>query len=100
MPNNDAFGKIPSEKLSEIMDNIEFMRDVLHYHIVDGEYDTKQLSSEKNLSTLLGPELEVKYKEDFFINKAKIIKADIFTSNGIIHIIDKLIKPPEILAAP
>ena len=98
VPNNDAFNKISSEKLTEIMDNTESLRDILHYHIVDGEYDSKKLSSEKKLTTLLGPDLEIEFKKDILINKAKIIEANIFTSNGIIHVIDRLIKPPEIIA--
>ncbi len=99
VPDNDAFGKIPSERLTEIMDDTKFMRDIIHYHIVHGEHDSKLLSLEKNLTTLLGPDLDIKSKEDIIINKAKVKVADIFTSNGIIHVIDKVIKPPEILAA-
>jgi uncharacterized surface protein with fasciclin (FAS1) repeats len=99
VPNNDAFGKIPSEKLTEILDDAKFMRDVLHYHIVEGEYDSERLVSEKKLTSLLGPDLDIESKEDIMINKAKIIRANIFTSNGIIHIIDRVIKPPEIIAA-
>jgi len=99
VPNNDAFSKIPSGRLTEIMSDTEFMRDVIHYHIVPGEHDSKILSLEKNLTTLLGPDLDIKSNEDMMINKAKVIITDIFTSNGIIHIIDRVIKPPEILAA-
>jgi len=99
VPNNDAFGKIPSGRLTEIMGDTEFMRDVIHYHIVPGEHDTRILSLEKNLTSLLGPDLDIKSNEDIMINKAKITIADIFTSNGVIHIIDRVIKPPEILAA-
>jgi uncharacterized surface protein with fasciclin (FAS1) repeats len=99
VPNNDAFGKIPSEKLTEIMDDVKFMRDVLLYHIIEGEYDSESLGKEKKLTTLLGPELNIESKEDIIVNKSKIIRANIFTSNGIIHIIDRVIKPPEIIAA-
>ena len=99
VPNNDAFGKIPSGGLTEIMSDTEFMRDVIHYHIVPGEHDSKILSLEKNLTTLLGPDLDIKSNEDMMINKAKVIITNIFTSNGIIHVIDRVIKPPEILAA-
>lgn len=99
VPDNDAFGKIPSGKLTEIMGDTKFMRDVLHYHIVPGEHDTSILTLEKNLTTLLGLDLDIKSNEDIMINKAKVIIADVFTSNGIIHIIDRVIKPPEILAA-
>ena len=81
------------------MGDTKFMRDVIHYHIVPGEHDSKILSLEKNLTTLLGPDLDIKSKEDLIVNKAKVIIADIFTTNGIIHIIDRVIKPPEILAA-
>ena len=99
VPDNEAFGKIPSGRLTEIMNDTEFMKDVIHYHIVPGEHDSKILSLEKNLTTLLGPDLDIKSNEDMMINKAKVIITDIFTSNGIIHVIDRVIKPPEILAA-
>ncbi len=99
VPNNDAFGKIPSGRLTEIMSDTEFIRDVIHYHIVPGEHDTRILSLERNLTTLLGLDLDIKFNEDLIVNKAKVIIADIFTSNGVIHIIDRVIKPPEILAA-
>ncbi|MCK4481467.1 MAG: fasciclin domain-containing protein [Candidatus Lokiarchaeota archaeon] len=99
VPDNEAFSKIPSGRLTEIMSDTEFMRDVIHYHIVPGEHDSKILSLENKLTTLLGPDLDIKYNEDLVINKAKVIIADIFTSNGIIHVIDRVIKPPEILAA-
>ena len=61
-PDNDAFNKIPFRRLIKIMANTEFMRDLIHYHIVPGEYDSKILSLKKNLKTLLGSELDIKSK--------------------------------------
>ncbi|MCK4381057.1 MAG: fasciclin domain-containing protein, partial [Candidatus Lokiarchaeota archaeon] len=57
VPDNEAFSKIPSGRLTEIMSDTEFMRDVIHYHIVPGEHDSKILSLENKLTTLLGPDL-------------------------------------------
>ena len=99
VPDNDAFFKIPSEKLTEIMNHTNLMREILNYHIIYGKYDSNKLSMEKSISTLLGHDVEIKSNDKIMINKATIIKSDILTSNGIIHIIDRVIKPPEILAA-
>ena len=43
-PDNDAFGNIPSGKLTEIMNHTKFMREILNYHIIYGKYDSKKLS--------------------------------------------------------
>lgn len=99
IPNNDAFGRIPSDQLTEIMNHPKIMKDVLNYHIIYGEYDSNKLSKEKVVTTLLGQDLEITSNDKILINKATIIKSDISASNGIIHIIDRVIKPSEILAA-
>ena len=99
VPDNDAFGRIPSDELTEIMNHTKLMREVLNYHIIYGKYDSNKLSKEKAVATLLGHDLEIKSNDKIMINKATIIKSDILTSNGIIHIIDRILKPPEILAA-
>ncbi len=98
-PNNDAFGVIPHEKLDDLLHHSNSMKEVLNYHIIPGVFDSKQLIKISTLNTLLDQEIQVKYADGLIINKARVIKSDIIASNGIIHIIDRVLKPPEILAA-
>jgi uncharacterized surface protein with fasciclin (FAS1) repeats len=98
-PNNDAFGVIPHEKLDDLLHHSSSMKDVLKYHIIPGAFDSKQLVKVSTLNTLLDQEVQVKYADGVLINKARIVKSDIIASNGIIHVIDRVLKPPEILAA-
>lgn len=99
VPNNDAFGVIPHEKLDDLLHHSSSMKEVLNYHIIPGGFDSKQLIKVSTLNTLLDQEIQIKYAEEIIINKAHVIKSDIIASNGIIHVIDRVLKPPEILAA-
>lgn len=99
VPNNDAFGVIPSEKLSDLLQHSKSMKVVLNYHIIPGAFDSKQLIKVSTLNTLLDQEIQIKYADGLLINKARVIKSDIIASNGIIHVINRVLKPPEILAA-
>jgi len=99
VPNNDAFGVIPHEKLDDLLHHSSSMKEVLKYHIIPGAFDSKQLFKLSTLNTLLDQEIQVKYADGLLVNKARIIKSDIIASNGIIHVIDRVLKPPEILTA-
>ena len=99
VPSNDAFGVIPHEKLDDLLHHSSSMKEVLEYHIIPGAFDSKQLVKLSTLNTLLDQEVQIKYADGVLINKARIIKSDIIASNGIIHVIDRVLKPPEILAA-
>ncbi len=99
VPINDAFGVIPSKKMGDLLHHHSSMKLVLNYHIIPGVFDSKQLIKVSKLNTLLYQEIQVKYVDGVLLNKARIIKSDIIASNGIIHEIDRVLKPPEILAA-
>ena len=90
---------IPHEKLDDLLHHSSSMKEVLNYHIIPGAFDSKQLIKVSTLNTLLDQEIQVKYADGLMINKARVIKSDIIASNGIIHVIDRVLKPPEILAA-
>jgi len=50
----------------------------------------------KSAKTVAGPEVSIKVKDGMvYLNNAKVIKTDIMTSNGIIHVIDTVIMPPK-----
>jgi uncharacterized surface protein with fasciclin (FAS1) repeats len=99
VPNNDAFGVIPHGKLDDLLHHSSSMKEVLNYHVIPGAFDSKQFLKVSTLNTLLDKEIQIKYADGLLINKARVIKSDIIASNGIIHVIDRVLKPPEILLA-
>ncbi|MCS7264643.1 MAG: fasciclin domain-containing protein [Armatimonadetes bacterium] len=101
-PTDEAFGKLPKETLEDLLkpENKEKLKSILLYHVVSGKYlaaDVKKLKSGTQVETLLkGKKITVtQKKEGIFVNDAKVIKTDVLAKNGVIHVIDKVILPPE-----
>lgn len=96
-PTDEAFKAVPEETLKHLAANPEELKKVLTYHVVAGKYDAeKVLAAEKGLRTLQGHRISFKVKDDkAYANDAVISKTDIMASNGIIHVIDSVILPPD-----
>lgn len=93
-PNNDAFNKIPKKDLENLLKNKKELSDVLKYHVVSGKVKAKDVSKLKKTKSLLGQDLNIKIKDDkVWINDSNVVKTDIETSNGIIHVIDSPLIP-------
>ncbi len=93
-PTDDAFAKLPEGTVEGLLKDKEKLTAVLTYHVVPGKVmaaDVVKLSSAK---TVQGQEVKVKAGDGgVMINDAKVIKTDILTSNGVIHVIDTVILP-------
>ncbi|MCX7969286.1 MAG: fasciclin domain-containing protein [Armatimonadetes bacterium] len=101
-PTDEAFGKLPKGTLEDLLkpENKEKLKSILLYHVVSGKYlaaDVKKLKSGTQVETLLkGKKITVTQKRDgIYVNDAKVIKTDVLAKNGVIHVIDKVILPPE-----
>lgn len=67
---------------------------VLTYHVVSGKHMAADLEDGDELTTVQGEKLEVSVKDDkVMIGGANVTKADVSASNGVIHIIDKVLMP-------
>ena len=77
-------------------ENIKSLTDILLYHVVTGTVLSTDLSNGP-VETVNGATVEVKVssKKGVMINDAKVIKADVKASNGVIHVIDSVILPPK-----
>lgn len=95
-PTNDAFNDLfASLGVSDIDDlTKDQLKPILLYHVVSGEVWSKDISSGMvpTLNNSASIEVEVK-KNKVNINKSKVVKADISSSNGVIHVIDKVLIP-------
>jgi uncharacterized surface protein with fasciclin (FAS1) repeats len=94
-PTDAAFRKVPKSTLNALAKNKAKLRKVLLYHVVAGRVtssDVVQLSSAK---TLNGKSVRIRTMDgSVYINTAKVVKPDVMASNGVIHVINKVLIPP------
>merc|ERR1712183_807930 len=97
-PSNEAFSKLPKSVLERLLDpkNIKELQDLLEYHVIAGAAVHKaDLKFTQKVKTLEGKELFVvkDHRGDVLVDNAKVTTADVDASNGVVHIIDKVLIP-------
>jgi uncharacterized surface protein with fasciclin (FAS1) repeats len=95
-PTDEAFSKLPKGTLETLLKpkNRSLLTSILTYHVVPGNVKAAQVVKLKNAKTLNGQQVNVSVsKKGVKIDNAKVIKTDITTSNGTIHVIDRVILP-------
>lgn len=99
-PTEEAFAALLADlwvTAEELLGNTELLTSVLTYHIIPGRYvatDVVGLSGPTMLSTLNGETVTVDPQNGApVINDANIVQTDIFTTNGVIHVIDEVLLP-------
>ncbi|MCX8060929.1 MAG: fasciclin domain-containing protein [Aquificaceae bacterium] len=92
-PTDDAFKKIPKERLDALLKDKEALKRVLLYHVVDGKVYSKDLKEGQKVKTLQGQEATISLRGGAKIDNANIVRTDIDASNGVIHVIDTVIMP-------
>ena len=92
-PTDEAFAKIPKDRLDALLKDKEALRKVLLYHVVEGKVYSKDLKDGQKVKTLQGQQATITLKGGARIDNAKIVKTDIEASNGVIHVIDTVIMP-------
>lgn len=94
-PTNAAFAKIPKGDLDKLLADKAALTKVLTYHVVSGKVTAAQVMKMKTAKTVAGMDINVAVMgKTVEINGAKVIKANIRASNGIIHVIDTVLMPP------
>jgi len=94
-PTNDAFDAIPKATLTYLLANKTALTQVLTYHVVSGKVLSSDLKNGEKVMTLEGNNVTVKLDGGgVMINDAKVKTADVMASNGVVHIIDKVLLPP------
>lgn len=96
-PTDEAFAKLPKGTVESLLkpENKEKLVAVLKYHVVAGKVTSGQVVKLKEAKTLQGQTFAVSAKDGVKINNAKVVKADIEASNGVIHVIDTVLLPKE-----
>ncbi len=92
-PTDAAFGELADGTVENLLKSPTELANVLKYHFVKGNVFSDDLNSGSSISTVLGPPVRIKKSDGVFVNSAKVIQADIEASNGVIHVIDKVLLP-------
>tara|TARA_R110002072_G_scaffold42064_22_gene119191 strand:+ start:88728 stop:89699 length:972 start_codon:yes stop_codon:yes gene_type:complete len=97
-PTDEAFAKLPKGTVESLLkpENIEQLRSILLYHVVDGRVYSDDAIKARSAKTLEGTKIKIKEsKGKVMINNAAVTGANIDTANGVIHVIDTVILPSE-----
>ncbi len=95
-PTDDAFKKLPAGTIESLLkpENKDMLVKILTYHVISGEVRSDQVAAMQKAKTLQGQKVKIKTKgSTVMINGAKVIKADVEASNGVIHVIDTVLMP-------
>lgn len=94
-PTDAAFKKVPKSTLSSLVKNRAKLRAVLLYHVVAGRVPSSQVVMLKSAKTLNGKSVQIHMAGGkVFVNNAKVTKTDINASNGVIHVVNRVLIPP------
>jgi uncharacterized surface protein with fasciclin (FAS1) repeats len=91
-PTDEAFAKLPPGTLEALLQDKDKLTQVLTYHVVPGKVMSSDVRPGK-VKTLQGQSLSVSTTDGVKVDNAKVIKADVFASNGVIHVIDSVVIP-------
>ncbi|MBY6205187.1 fasciclin domain-containing protein [Halomonas denitrificans] len=97
-PTDEAFGTLPAGTVETLLkpENKDRLANILKFHVVSGRVGSDALEDGATLDTLAGPRVTFTATEQgFSIEGARIVATDIDASNGIVHVIDRVILPPE-----
>ena len=95
-PTDTAFAAVPPQTLKALLADKAKLKKVLLYHVVPGTLMANQLKA-GGLKTAEGADLKLTGTAGVFtVNDANIAAADVVASNGVIHVIDKVLIPPDL----
>ena len=98
-PTDEAFSKLPEGTVEDLLksENREKLVAILTYHVIFGKVMAADIADKKlSVKTLQGSDLVVDAMAGgVSVNGAKVTAVDIETSNGVIHVIDRVVLPPQ-----
>jgi len=97
-PSDDAFAALPEGTVETLLkpENKQQLIDLLTYHVISGEVMSADIAGQElSVDSVQGSMLNVVATDGVMINDATVVSADIKASNGIIHVVDKVIMLPQ-----
>jgi uncharacterized surface protein with fasciclin (FAS1) repeats len=93
-PTDAAFAKVPQKKLDALLKSKKKLRSVLLYHVVGKKLTAAQVVNRKRAKTLNGKKVRFRVRDSkVYVNRARVTAADVGASNGVIHVINRVLLP-------
>lgn len=99
-PTDEAFAKLPKGTVEMLLkpENKAKLIQILTYHVVPGRVDAAQVVKMNSANSVAGPAISIVTKnKTVMVDNAKVLTTDISCSNGLIHVIDAVILPRDIV---
>jgi uncharacterized surface protein with fasciclin (FAS1) repeats len=94
-PTDAAFAKVPKSTLAALAKDKKALRRVLLYHVVKGNVTSGKVVTLRSAKTLAGPTVKIRVTgKTVRVNASKVTAVDVMASNGVIHVIDRVLLPP------
>jgi uncharacterized surface protein with fasciclin (FAS1) repeats len=94
-PTDAAFKRVPKATLNALLKDRAKLRGVLLYHVVAGKVAAADVVKLRSAKTLGGKSVRIRVSgANVFVNSSKVTKADVAASNGVIHVINRVLIPP------
>jgi uncharacterized surface protein with fasciclin (FAS1) repeats len=95
-PTDEAFAALPEGAVEQLLlpENKDVLTQILTYHVVPDSLLSTDMET-GSIATVEGQEVAIEVAETVTVNNANVVVPDVAASNGVIHIIDRVILPPE-----
>lgn len=96
-PTDEAFRALPQGTVERLLrpENRAELTRILTYHVVAGRVLAADLAGrELSPNTVAGAALQIDARQGVSVNQARVVQADVAASNGVIHVIDRVLLPP------
>ena len=95
-PTDAAFGALPAGTLDGLLKDPAALRKILLYHVVAGSVTSDKVVGLTSATSVEGSPIAIAVKDGtvYLNDSAKVVTPDVTASNGVIHVIDKVILPP------
>lgn len=94
-PTDKAFAKVPKSTLAALAKDKAKLRKVLLYHVIPGAVPSSEVVKLKKAKTAEGASVKIRVRDGkVFINGARVVTPDVEASNGVIHVINRVLLPP------
>jgi len=97
-PTDDAFAALPAGTLDSLLlpENKQTLTNILLYHVVSGKVLAEDVTMLESADTVSGQPVMIKVEDGkVFVNEAQVVLTDIKTTNGVIHVINAVLLPPQ-----
>ena len=102
-PTDEAFAKLPAGTVEELLKpkNKAKLADILKYHVIAGRVPLAKALELREGATLQGAKLQATFTDGrVLIGGATLLQADLEASNGLVHVIDQVLLPPDTISKP